>query len=231
MAHSMGGPVSLYFFTGFNGINQAWKDKYIHAYVPLSGAWNGAVSSLQAVISGQTISGFPFATALTTLLDKFFVPVVRTLESFPWLTPTSSVFGNKVIVSTPSKHYTPNDYEELFGIIGYTNGYRFFHGVQGLLQNYSSPNVQTYCYYGIDVPTPSRLHYKKDFRQGVNTTGQTPSVFYGEGDGIVNIESLKVCRKWPGVVVKTYSGVSHLDMAKTTAVFDDIAIIVRAPLP
>ncbi len=229
VAHSMGGPVSLHFFTGFDGVNQAWKNKYIHAYIPLSAAWNGAVAALKGVISGHSIGGF-FAFA-NGLIDKFLVPLARTLESIPWLTPTSSVFGNQVLVSTPSRQYTANDYEELFGKIGYTNGYRFFQGVQSLLQNYPNPNVQTYCYYGTDVPTASTFIYTKDFRQGVSTIGLTPKVVRRDGDGTVNIESLSVCHRWSGVVVKPFSGVNHIGIVTKKAVLDSIASIVRAPRP
>ncbi len=227
----MGGLVSLYFFTGFNGVNQAWKDKYIHAYIPLSAAWNGLVLSQQVVISGISIGDiFPFAIGL---IKNFLVPIARTLESVAWLTPTSSVFGNKVLVSTPSRKYTANDYEELYEKIGYTNGYRFFqgHGVQSLLPNYPNPNVKTYCYYGVDVPTPIQFIYKKDFSPGVSTISLTPRVVNGDGDGVVNIESLTVCHKWSGVVVKPFSGLNHLTILTNQAVLDSIASIVRAPPP
>ncbi len=162
-------------------------------------------------------------------LNDILVPIARTLESFPWLTPTFSIFGNQVLVSTPSKQYTANDYQELFRKIGYTNGYRFFQKVQPLLQNYPSPNVRTYCYYGVDVPTRSRLQYKNDFSPGVSTIGLNPTIVNGNGDGTVNIESLRVCHKWSGVTYKTYSGVNHQGMLEKTAVLDDIATIVKAP--
>ena len=54
VVHSMGGPVSHYFLTRFSKINQYWKDKYIHAYITLAGAWSGGNSALQALISGPS---------------------------------------------------------------------------------------------------------------------------------------------------------------------------------
>ncbi len=229
VAHSLGGLVSLYFFTGFNGVNKAWKEKYINAYIPLAAAWNGAATALQVVISGQPTTGLiSFAHGL---FNHIILPVARSLESVPWLTPTSSVFGNRVLVSTPSRQYTANDYEELFRKIGYTNGYRFFQGVQSLVHNYPNPNVPTYCYYGVDVPTPSKFIYKEDFSPGVSTSGLSHRVVNGDGDGVVNIESLAVCRRWLGVVVKPFSGVDHMAILTDKAVLDSIASIVRAPPP
>ena len=37
VAHSLGGPVSLYFLTSI--VTQEWKDTYIDSYIPLAGAW------------------------------------------------------------------------------------------------------------------------------------------------------------------------------------------------
>ena len=113
VVHSMGGLVSLHFLTGFSGINQAWKDKYIHAYVTLSAAWSGGAATVQSVVSGyHGISDLLlFAYGL---ISNFIVPIGRTFESIPWLFPKASVFGNDVLISTPSKQYTANDYEQLF---------------------------------------------------------------------------------------------------------------------
>ncbi len=225
MAHSMGGPVSLYFFTKFNRINQAWKDKFIHAYIPIAGAWNGAVTSLEAVISGTSISFLP--SFINKYLDKILVPIARSLESFPWLTPTSSIFGNKVIVSTPSKQYTANDYEKLFWKIGHKNGYQFFKRVQPLLKNYPQPNVKTHCYYGVGLDTPIKLTYNKDFRQGVSTIGLTPKFVNGDGDGTVSTKSSIICQEWPGAKLKRYNKFEHKAIVTKKDVLDDIHIIVK----
>ena len=53
VAHSMGGPVSLYFLN--NIVSQSWKDTYIYAYVPIAAAWDGGVVALEYVISGLRV--------------------------------------------------------------------------------------------------------------------------------------------------------------------------------
>ena len=50
VVHSMGGPMSLYFLNEV--VTQAWKNKYIKVYIPLSAAWAGASKSLEPVVSG-----------------------------------------------------------------------------------------------------------------------------------------------------------------------------------
>ena len=234
VVHSMGGLVSLHFLTGFSGVNQAWKDTYIHALVTLNGPWAGTVFVLQTVISGfhKTPDLLLFASKL---IDKFALPLTRSFESIPWLFPKSSVFGNQILISTPAKDYTANDLKELFRKVGYTNGYRFFQRVQAINPNLPAPNVPTYCFYGNKVKTPSKLTYSKNFNGKTNTVGLRPRVTNGDGDGTVNIESARVCHKWSSMPskypfrYKVFSGAGHNSIMKKSKVMAEIGRIVRAP--
>ena len=234
VVHSMGGLVSLHFLTGFNRVNQAWKDKYIHAWVTLNAAWSGGVATLQTVISGA--NDIPDLLLFASkLIAKFIVPITRTFESLPWIFPKSSVFGNQVLISTPAKDYTANDYEKLFRNIGYTNGYRFFQGVQAINQNYPAPNVPTYCFYGDRVKTPLKFRYSKNFNGKTNTIGLKPKITNGDGDGSVNIESSRVCHRWRSMPSKypfrhkAFHGVKHTAIVTNSKVLAEIGKIVRAP--
>ena len=110
VVHSMGGPVSLYFFTKI--VSQEWKDQFINAYIPLSGAWNGGNKAVEAQVSGiSPVTRFTF-------LFPGLLSQVRTLtRSFPsiaWFLPLPSIWGDQVLVRTPTRTYTANDYEVLF---------------------------------------------------------------------------------------------------------------------
>lgn len=50
IAHSMGGPMSLYFL---HGQTQDWKDRYIKSLVTLSGAWGGSVKAMKVYAVGM----------------------------------------------------------------------------------------------------------------------------------------------------------------------------------
>ncbi len=230
VAHSMGGLVSLHFLTGFSGINQAWKNKYIHAYIPLSAPWSGSVGAMQGVVSGYNLPNlFKFAYKL---IGKFVISISRTFESMPWLFPKPSVFGNAVLVSTPSKQYTASDYEELFRDINVPNIYRAYKSVQAINPNYPAPNVPTYCFYGVGVKTPEKFIYSKDLTEK-NSIGMKPEVINGDGDGSVNSDSLRACHIWSSMPskfeYKLYNNVDHSEIISDNNVLKDIGAIVGAP--
>lgn len=52
IAHSMGGPMSLYFL---QNQPQQWKDQYIKCLVTLSGVWGGSVKALKVYAIGKFI--------------------------------------------------------------------------------------------------------------------------------------------------------------------------------
>ncbi len=238
VVHSMGGLVSHHFLTDYSGVDQAWKDRYIHAWVPLSGAWSGGVKALAMAISGKTFDSIPFQSIVnifTNALASFLVPIAQNIESLPWLLPRATVFGDRPLITVGNRDFTASDYQELFKDIGYENGFELH---QRLINNfnvdYVAPNVNTYCYYGVGVPTPERFVYNQPLDGGIVQPSQTEM---GDGDGIVNLLSSEVCRRWTSMSSKyefrerQYEGVSHLNMVTDTRVLNDIALIVGAAPP
>ena len=237
MVHSMGGIVTLHFLTGFSEVDQAWKDKYIHAFIPISGAWAGSGPALETVVAGT--NGIPsfLPHDVDNLINRFLISITREYESLSWLLPDPTVFGDDVLVSTPSKNYTASDYKELFSTVDYTNGDKFFKRIQLINPNHPAPNVPTYCYYGDKVDTVMRLTYDTDFVPGKSVVNLDYDITYSDGDGSVNSVSSRVCLKWSSMApkypfkAKTYAGVRHADMLKEIGVLNEIAAIVGAPEP
>ncbi len=229
VAHSMGGLVSHHFLTSY--VDQTWKDKHIHAWVTLSGAWSGGVAAAAAVVSGKEFGDIPFdflADFVSTVAAKFIVPIARNIESLPWLLPRASVFKDMPLITTPRRDYTASDYEELFNEIQYTNGHEIHQNlIQNLNDNFAAPNVPTYCYYGVGVPTPERYIYGRELDDSITQPLRT---IFGAGDGTVNLVSSQVCQRWAGMrqgfQTKEYNGVSHIAIVSERRVLDDIAQIV-----
>ena len=134
------------------------------------------------------------------------------------------------------RDYTANDYKQLFSDIGYSNGYNTYERVLGLNKGYPAPNVPTYCYYGVNVDTPGKFTFGKNFSK--NIIGMVPTdIQFGDGDGTVNTVSSEICHKWSTMSPKypftyrKYNEVNHGDIVKNDRVLADIASIVRAPPP
>ena len=110
LAISMGGPISHYFLT--RTVTQEWKDKYIHSYIPIVGAWNGGNGYNQFLTPAPPnlfFGVYPVQATGEELRD-----IVRSLASGYFLLPHESVWKDTILVSTPSRNYTASDYQQLF---------------------------------------------------------------------------------------------------------------------
>ena len=218
---SMGGPVSLYFLTQV--VNQQWKDTYIHAYVSLAAAWSGVSNLIVPLLTPPATSTFlvfPIEASTQDLLS-----VYRSFASIHWLAPRASAFDDVTLVSTPTQNYTSNDYQQLFTDAGYPQGYT------QISQNnldFPAPNVSTYCLYGLDLQTPLAYIYDDGFP---NTQ---PMIKFGDGDTIVNKESLEVCLRWANsghpFNSTIFPGVDHFNIISHEAVLQAMGQIVGAPV-
>lgn len=207
VVHSMGGIVSLYFLNEV--VTQEWKDQYINAWVTLSGAWSGGNSDLNGVITDLAY---------------------RTFQSSVWLLPKPSIWNSTVLVTSTTRNYTANDYEDLFTDIGYPQGYQMYLGIVPLNENYPAPHVSIHCLYGVNVSTPESYIYGNGF--DANAT----NINYGDGDGTVNLLSSQVCLKWRNEQSEpfstlTFPGVDHGQMVTNPDVLETVAEIVGAPGP
>ena len=215
---SYGGPISLYFLTQV--VDQEWKDMYIHAYVTLAAAWG--VNSLIALITppaDSTFLFFPIEASVQDLLN-----VYRTWPGYYYLQSPPSVLGDTVIVETPTRNYTANDYEQLFTDAGYPEGYTRYN--QSSLQ-FPAPNVSTFCFYGLGFPTRERYVYDDGF------PATQPTVINGEGDQAANKANLEVCLQWANSGYHfnrtVFPGVSHGGILSDPTVLRSVGIVVGAP--
>ena len=239
VAHSMGAPVILYFLTQSGVVTQAWKDQYIGNFISLSGAWGGGNQALEVLISGFSAVHrgpgdiFNFFFHFQDFITVPFTPIIRSFQSIYFILPHPFVWGNTILVSTPTQSYTASDYEKLFSDIGLTDGYAKYQGIENINKNFPSPNVSMHCLYGIGVDTPESFHYTKPFPKGAN---EDPEVIMGDGDGAVNLKSSEVCLHWAdnngGHSFKsmTFDRVNHLSIIYDKGGLGEIESIVGASI-
>ena len=131
-----------------------------------------------------------------------------------------------MVISTPTTNYTANDYQQLFTDIGYPQGYTQF--IESRI-DWPAPNVPTYCFYGLGVPTLETFVYDDGFPDS-----QPISLINGDGDGSVNKASAEICLRWAnsGYLFNNtvFPGVSHSEFISNKAVLESIAAIVGAPI-
>ena len=227
IAHSMGGPVSLYFLN--NIVSQTWKDTYIHAYIPVVGAWDGSVLALQFVISGFVTSD---AFLIRSDLWNSLRDLLRSFQSVFWLLPSTAVFGNDtVFVQVGSVNYTANDYEALFQRIGYPDGYTMYTNVASLMDGWRAPNVSTYCYYGLlgADSTPVGFTYAEAGFPDAAPISRT----LANGDTVVSQVISEICLRWETEQSAPFESrtfaANHIDIISDDDVLAAIGEVVGAP--
>lgn len=212
VSHSMGGNEVLSFL---HQQTQQWKDTYIEQWISVGGAFGGSTRMVHLQASGDTMYDY-FPLGHLTVRDW-----QRTIETTYWLLPEPELFGDQVLVTTPSRNYTAQDYDAFFEALGNPQGSRMvqrvapFRGVQQL----RPPGVSVVCMYSTGVKTAERLVFKTD------SFDETPELIYGDGDGMVNAKSLRICEQWQSQQtqaskVVSYSGLEHKDMISNEQVLE-----------
>ena len=238
VSHSMGAPIMLFFFTQSGVVTQEWKDRYIGNFIPIAGAWSGGNTALQFEISGLTAVNrrpggmFNFFFRVQDFITDPFTSILRSFESIHFLLPRPSIWNNTVLVTTPARSYTANDYQQLFSDIGLTDGFAMYQGIENINRNFPSPNVPTHCFYGVGIDTPRSFRYTKSFPEGANGD---PEVTMGDGDGAVNLLSSEVCLRWRNnnggrsFRSKTFTGAEHMAILNNEDVLRGIGRIIGVP--
>ncbi|EFJ16612.1 hypothetical protein SELMODRAFT_116387 [Selaginella moellendorffii] len=210
ISHSLGGLWVLHFL---NLQSSTWKKRFIHRFIAVSAPWGGSVQEMRVFASGYT-EGANFLDPLVLRDEQ------RSSESNLWLLPSPKVFGNKTLVVGSSRNYTAMDLEDFFRDIGYSRGYEHYETrVPGLLEELAAPGVPVSLVFGVGVDTPETLVYEK---QGFD---YQPKMEYGDGDGTINLCSLRwVVDSWKKVGDQQVKVVELQGKTHTTVLKDEDAV-------
>ncbi|CAI9115884.1 OLC1v1016897C1 [Oldenlandia corymbosa var. corymbosa] len=178
LSHSLGG---LYVHQLLTRNTQSWRKKYIKHFIALSTPWGGAVEQMLTFASGNTL-GIPFANPLLVRDEQ------RSSESNLWLLPSPTVFpSGKLLVITKNASYSGANIAQFLKDLGVENRvYPYKSRILPMLRNFDLPSkVKVTCMIGCGVKTPETLIY------GEAGFDEKPEIVYGDGDGTVNMISLR----------------------------------------
>ncbi|VEN56945.1 unnamed protein product [Callosobruchus maculatus] len=182
IAHSMGGPMTLYFL---NMQTQAWKDKYIKSIVTLSAVWGGSMKAVKVYAIGDDLGSL-------ALRESIMKQMQITFPSLAWLLPSKLFWKpDEVLVQTDKKNFTISNLQEYFRGLSFPEGWEMRKDTEPYQLHFKPPGVEVHCLYGVNVPTVEKLYYKK----GTWLDGY-PTLLNGDGDGTVNRRSLEGCLHW-----------------------------------
>jgi lysophospholipase-3 len=144
--------------------------------------------------------------------------------STAFLMPTDRFWSkDEILVSRPSRNYTVNDYQQFFSDLGFDTGYLMRKNTEKLVYDLIAPQVELHCLYGVGMKTPEQFIYpkEKDFPDS------QPTVVYGDGDGTVNLRSLRGHQMFVGkqpqsINYKEFKGVEHVATLRYQPVIDYI---------
>jgi len=211
ISHSMGGLFGLHFL---QQQDQAWLDMFIHRFIPLATPWAGAAIQLNTYASGYNMD--------ISLIDPLIIrEEQRSYETGVYLLPLPTTWPDKtrVLVSTPARNYTVQDYPQFFTDIGFPDGLDMMRNVLNLTP-LAHPRVPTSCVYSVGVDTPVGFVYGEG---GFPDT--QPQRILGDGDGTVSKESAELCRNFltkRGDSVMVFRGPNHGGILKHQPAFSFI---------
>jgi len=221
ITHSMGGPTALWFINNY--VTQQWADQYIKSFMPIAAPWSGAPNALRAVLSGDNF-GLAFL-GIDIVQKKKFRDVARQAGGVVELLPNPDVNKTStVFVSTPSKNYTIDNFDELFADFGTPETQPIYKDVDTVLLALHAPQLPVYCLYGYGIETEIAYTYPSFDDQPVIDNSDL-------GDGTVPLYSLKECSNWDKqqsqpVTIETFNLIGHSDMLHTPSVINYILTVV-----
>jgi len=215
ISHSMGGLFSLYFL---QMQSEAWLVKHIHRFIPINTPWMGAALQLNTYASGYNMD--------ISLIDPLIIrEEQRSYETGVYILPLPTTWKDKtqVLVSTPVRNYTVQDYPQFFKDIRFPDGMDMMNNIMNLTP-LTHPGVRTSCVFSVGVDTPAGFVYGDGF------PNEQPIRIMGDGDGTVTKESAQACRDFltrDGDSVMVFRGLNHGAILKDPDVFSFLGSQLR----
>ncbi|KAF7257476.1 hypothetical protein EG68_05276 [Paragonimus skrjabini miyazakii] len=221
LGHSLG---SLYTLAFLATVSDTWKQKYIKAFLSVSGPLGGSVKALKIEASGDN-----FGIYIRSPVS--FRPVQRSLPSTAFLLPDPRLWPpSEPLIITPTVNYSAHDYEEFFRDINFPIGYELMRNTKSSMDGLIGPTGvnEIYCIHGSSLPTTYHMIYSEPTFYRSGFPDQYPTLVPGNGDGTVHMRSLELCRFWTGAKHVVLDGAEHLQIVGDPRLIDLVRQIIGA---
>lgn len=210
ISHSTGGSMVLFFLSQQS---QQWKDRFIQTWISLSGNLAGEVDNFEDILRGF----------VSPMIPK---EILQTWDFYAWRLPEPFVFGSKrLLIQTTRKNYTSFDIQQFLNDINATDLAQIYPQTASILGDLPAPNVDTYCFYGVNVSTP--IAYRIDEKNRLET-------IHGRGDGEQDDTTNMSCQLWNEtmsdkyrLICKGFDRISHTRLVGNDQVLNEIDRVIR----
>ena len=210
ISHSTGGSMVLFFLSQQS---QQWKDRFIQTWISLSGNLAGEVDNFEDILRGF----------VSPMIPK---EILQTWDFYAWRLPEPFVFGSKrLLIQTTRKNYTSFDIQQFFNDFNATDLAQIYPQTSSILGDLPAPNVDTYCFYGVNVSTP--IAYRIDEKNRLET-------IHGWGDGEQDDTTNMSCQLWNEtmsdkyrLICKGFDRISHTRLVGNDQVLNEIDRVIR----
>jgi lysophospholipase-3 len=121
-------------------------------------------------------------------------PYQRSAPSTAFVMPSTNFWDkDEVVVVSPQRNYTVHQYEDFFNDIQFPTGYEYWLNNKDLFDELKPPEIEVHQIYGSLMRTPGVLLYNNRTFPDLQ-----PDCLPDDGDGTVNIRSLRGFKKWEG---------------------------------
>lgn len=119
------------------------------------------------------------------------------------------------------------DYRQFFQDIGFEDGWLMRQDTEGLVEAMVPPGVPLHCLYGTGVPTPDSFYYE-------TFPDRDPKIYFGDGDGTVNLQSALQCEAWRNrqehqVSLQELPGSEHIEMLANATTLAYLKLLLLGP--
>uniref|UniRef100_A0A914IH51 Uncharacterized protein n=1 Tax=Globodera rostochiensis TaxID=31243 RepID=A0A914IH51_GLORO len=185
VCHSMGNLIVNYFLN--RKVGKEWQQKYLNGTINVSAPWAGSLMLVEQIFSGNA-DRLQFGGSLV-LSDPTVRKFLRTMPSSFAMLPSALAFPpNQTLLSLAGVNYSTKNMDAFLALTGSAHMAPLYHELTATVD--AQKYTPMYCVHSnIADGVPIFYNY-------TNGIGNRPKAKMGDGDKLVNIESLRVCQKW-----------------------------------